>query len=275
MTASGGEVSYYLDDFADEVLPCGTTLAEWAEWLSKPDDSWPHDIPEDGATFVASRIRWGEDIIARRDPAGVKGWVFSREIEGDPSVVAVRYGPGLGWSPENIVDGPPGIDAGEEIVFLPTRTTHVADWLGQNDSDCEDEEHVALGYREPSVRLTYRANPPRLIERGNRPMSPPIIPAKMEGYSSTTSSHARVGCMNVQFDRGVCHIHDAPGVSTLMVADREGKPVSVGLVAYDCEPDSSGKGFGLLGQLDADGARAFAASLCKLADQLDGGRGKQ
>lgn len=137
--------SYYLTEFADEYGPVSeNTLPAWAEWLSKPDADWGRDAPAaDGETFAASAIRWDDDIVATRTP---DGWTFSRDPSGE-DFIAVRFGPGLGWDADMIVEGDD----------MPRA---LRDWLKANDEICDDVEYVAIGMNEPDVVLTYRAGPP-------------------------------------------------------------------------------------------------------------------
>lgn len=140
---------YYLDDFCDEIMPADGTLDDWARWLSEPDRQWGRkEAAADGAVFVASVIRFEADIVARRSP---DGWTFDRE-PGDASLVAVRFGPGLGWQADNIVYPSDGRTMGEAL----------REWFDENDADCDDVEHVAIGFDEPKVSLTFRASGPSL-----------------------------------------------------------------------------------------------------------------
>lgn len=141
--------AYYLDDFADEIMPCDATLEGWAEWLSRPDPDWPHDIPKKGTSFACSVTRWEEDIVATRNGSD---WQFSRPI-GAPDFLAVRFGPGLGWDPDNIIWG-------EDMEAA------LREWLSEHCDDCDDEEHIAVGTEEPKVRVVYAENPPRLLVQG-------------------------------------------------------------------------------------------------------------
>jgi hypothetical protein len=120
-----------------------------AEWLSQPDSDWGRDeAAKDGDHFAASVLRFEADITARRGP---DGWVLSRE-PGDCSLLAVRFGPGLGWSPEAIVYGEDMGAALREFLL--------------EEADAGDVEHIAIGFDEPPVMLTYRADPPRLSIEG-------------------------------------------------------------------------------------------------------------
>lgn len=154
MTARPDDVSFYLDRWADEIIPCETTLEAWAAWLSKPDPEWNRKrAAMDGETFTASRIQWAADIIATRRPSGKSYELAIGPDCGDvanASVIAVRFGFGLGWSPENIVG-----DLDE-----------LRDFLGDPDNGAEETEYVAVGYRLPPVRLLYKADPPRLVDLG-------------------------------------------------------------------------------------------------------------
>lgn len=139
--------SYYLTDFADEVSPVNdATLPSWAAWLSKPDADWGRDAAtSDGATFAASVTRWLPDIIATRS---ADGWTLSRDPAG-LDFAAVRFGPGLGWNAENI------LDECSRDAFLA--------WFRENDAICDDVEYIAAGISEPDVLLTYRAGPPATL----------------------------------------------------------------------------------------------------------------
>lgn len=126
---------YYLDEWLDEVVPCDCTLEAWAEWLSKPDADWDRDAAaNDGDTFPASVIRFEDDAIATKGP---DGWVFDREPAYD--LLAVRFGQGLGWSPDNICDD---WDAVRELL--------------SEGGDEDGPEYIAIGINEPDVIVTYR-----------------------------------------------------------------------------------------------------------------------
>ena len=49
-------VLYYVVANPDETMPCAPTLNAWAEWLSKPDESWPHPVAVVGETFAISTL---------------------------------------------------------------------------------------------------------------------------------------------------------------------------------------------------------------------------
>lgn len=139
------DLRYYIDDYSDEHVPCDCTLAGWAEWLSKPDMEWRRrKAAQDGSRYQASVTRFEDDIIARRTAGGE--WIFSR----DPSqydFLAIRWGPGLGWDPDNIIWG-------EDMAVA------LREWFAENAGCCDDEEFVATGMNEPNVTLVYHAGPP-------------------------------------------------------------------------------------------------------------------
>jgi hypothetical protein len=139
-----GAMRYYLDDFADEIMPCDPTLDAWADWLSKPDPDWQRDEPAtDGQQFACTVQREMPDIIATRTGSG---WSFSRAVENDYTFLAVRWGEGLGWSPENIIWG-------EDMM------TALREWFAENDEFCDDVEFVSVALNAPDVVATYRAFP--------------------------------------------------------------------------------------------------------------------
>jgi hypothetical protein len=104
-------------------------------------------------------------------------------------------------------------------------------------------------------------------------MATPIT--KTDTYEQTRGVADKLGCMDVETPKGICHIHDAPGVLTVEISG-DGRVPSVGIMLYDPEPQTvSGKGVGFISQLDAGSARNVAASLLRMADRLDGGATKQ
>lgn len=140
--------SYYLDDYADEVLPEGlerTSLEGWAKWLAMGGGTPSFDPPADGKVYSGSALHFLGDVTATKDgdgevrlaPMPPEGWDFA----------AIRLGPGLGWYPDDIL-------AADNLDDLATK---LADKL-----ETGDEELVAFARSENDLRLTYRADPPRL-----------------------------------------------------------------------------------------------------------------
>lgn len=144
MAYETGDRSFYLADYSDEVVPCEPSLDGWAEWLSKPDVDWQRGTAaNDGDTFLASATLWQHDIIAKCENGE---WTLSRQPDGD-AFVAARFGFGLGWSAEDILDSDPG-----------TILEYLRDYA-------EDDGVVflATGTHEDRWRITYHANPPRCV----------------------------------------------------------------------------------------------------------------
>lgn len=140
------ETSYYLDPWNDEVIPCDTTLEGWAEWLSKPAENWNRPEPaRDGERFTASVVSWDVDIVATRREGGE--WTFNREIPAHASILAVRFGEGLGWDYDSVAHD----EAGLRQVLGEIGGTEVG-----------DTELIAVGVDQPQVTLVYRAAPPLL-----------------------------------------------------------------------------------------------------------------
>ena len=129
----------YLDDFADEIMPVSDCSAQgWANWLAGPDAEWGRDeAAKDGDQFPASVMLMGPDIIATRSP---DGWLFSREPEAAPTLLACRFAEGLGWSPESINGS----------------MTDLRQWLVDNDEFCDAVEYVAIGYDQLPNMTTFR-----------------------------------------------------------------------------------------------------------------------
>jgi hypothetical protein len=143
------DLRYYLDDYSDEAMPCDGTLEAWAEWLSQPDPDWGRVAAvEDGQQFACGVQRGLPDIIATREPSG---WTFSREPDERCTLLAVRWGEGMGWSPDNIIWG-------EDM------SAALREWFEENDLLCDDTEFVSIALDQPSIIVTYHAGPaPHLV----------------------------------------------------------------------------------------------------------------
>lgn len=103
-------------------------------------------------------------------------------------------------------------------------------------------------------------------------MSKPIKPIPAPAHQRTRGEAVPIGDHLVELPQGLCCIMDAPGITTTLV-ERPGIPPMIGLIVYDPEQDDAlDHGFGYIAQLDATIAREIAASLLRLAAQLDGGR---
>ena len=104
-------------------------------------------------------------------------------------------------------------------------------------------------------------------------LMPPADLAEL-GDPRTPSEHlhgdaVRLGTMQVTTPRGPIWTNDAPGVMTTII-DAPGGYRRVGVLVYDPETvPGQPYGIGMIHQLDGDGARSMAASLCRLADLTD------
>lgn len=157
--------AYYLDDYSDEVMPTlegGLTLASWAAWLAqggeKPEEGeepgcWTFDPPLDGAIFKASRMDFDEDIRVehRTDADGEPTLLFSRESLSGYDFAAVRFGPGMGWDADAILD--PTGDLDDQLANKDCPLVEVG-----------EEENIAVA-KTTDIVLVYRADPPRLEEQ--------------------------------------------------------------------------------------------------------------
>lgn len=147
----------YLDDFADEVLPndlVSLTPEGWAKWLGKGGDDereggggWQCPIPDDGEEFTGWETTFLEDI--RFEVLADKKVALSRGIETDADFAAIRFGPGLGWSPEDILNPDESL------------SSQIADRIDDPVGDVGETGEIAVG-RSRKVVCTYRADPPRL-----------------------------------------------------------------------------------------------------------------
>ena len=138
---------FYLDDYTDEVMPCGPHLADWAAWLSAPDEDWPHPVPEHNAIFRA----WTYDLVADLDVVylgiGIDGDAeWGRPLGADAAAASatdfyVRHdGPGSGLNVEL---------SGET---LDAALTAAHDF---GDPDIGETLTIACVRRGPDVLLTY------------------------------------------------------------------------------------------------------------------------
>ena len=158
-----GETTYYLDDYADEVLPESLeepTLEGWAKWIAGGGDDGPDDegpFVEDGKILNASSLTFLDDVEVRRLPAHYdeEKDEFDPELEFSPPLpdrslwdfAALRMGPGMGWGGDDILD-PDDLEDGLCGALCPLL-------------EPGDEGILALA-KSTNVRLRYRADPPRL-----------------------------------------------------------------------------------------------------------------
>jgi hypothetical protein len=116
---------FYLDEFADEVMPCAPTLEAWAEWLSKPDPCWGRKEPAKvGEVFAGSTIWVLGDIRAERID-GV--WQAVEPVPTGTTSYFLRHGEGSsGWDVEHagdsIAEAAEGLDDGDSPAWFACTT---------------------------------------------------------------------------------------------------------------------------------------------------------
>lgn len=92
----------------------------------------------------------------------------------------------------------------------------------------------------------------------------PIKPVPTATAESTRGEATKLGRLDVMTPQGPVHFHDAPGFMTTVI-ERPGIAKTIGVMSYEPGPP----GHGLVTQLDGDAARQMAASLLRLADEID------
>ena len=146
--------AYYLDDYADEILPPGLenlSLQSWAKWLANGGDAdWPADVPADGQEFGAYSIAFANDIAAQRSDDG-ETVSLSRPVNGY-DFAAVRFGPNMGWSPEDIITSLDEIE--KELLGK-------SEWRDEPMLDPGEDCLIAVG-NSSKLRLRYREDGPGL-----------------------------------------------------------------------------------------------------------------
>lgn len=95
-----------------------------------------------------------------------------------------------------------------------------------------------------------------------------IKPEKLPGFAQLNSSLPPLGPCAIVTARGTVQVEEVPGLTTLII-NRAAGASSVALLVYRPAEDSSQIGAGVLTQLDANSARNIAASLLKLANDID------
>lgn len=150
--------AYYPHDYADEVLPNdlpASSLEGWAQWLGQGGDKcgedgggWQTEVPPDGKQFKATETTWLDDVEAAMDADGEI--TFKPPLPAEYDFLAFRFGPGMGWSPDDIL----------YPVENPAQAIKEQELLSPGDDGL-----LAVG-KSREVMLTYRADPPRLIIEG-------------------------------------------------------------------------------------------------------------
>ncbi len=129
---------------------------------------------------------------------------------------------------------------------------------------------VYLGSEESVRRLVADYGPVWTRDgESSAPVHEPIQPELTDTYEQTRGVACSLGGTTVMTPKGPVRILDAPGITTLFVKHPGDAAMNrVGVLLYTTEPS----GLGMIGQLDADTARTTAASLLRLADELDPGK---
>lgn len=133
----------YLNQYADEVLPCEATLEGWAAWLARGgDDGWKAEKPTDGQVFEASTLL----IFDYRKFILVNGvWIHGGIIP-DHDFAAIVEDKGVeAWFVEDILSGQSIADDLAE---------YFSSGLGHGDPD---EVWIALGkHNDKPLIATWR-----------------------------------------------------------------------------------------------------------------------
>lgn len=136
---------YWINEYADECVPCDSTLEDWAEWLGTVDleDSWGRTEPaKDGDTFTAMTATRTDYTVTLAggemsfDPPLPAQWDF----------LALCYFPGGGWSTDATAETLQGF---QEIVEEAS------------DADPDTGPVSALSYG-PKAHLTFRRDGKRV-----------------------------------------------------------------------------------------------------------------
>jgi hypothetical protein len=70
--------------------------------------------------------------------------------------------------------------------------------------------------------------------------------------------------------RGRCELINAPGMLTLRLIGTDPRERRAGIVLYSPAIEGEPHGIGMIHTMDAEGARAAAAGLVRMANELDG-----
>lgn len=101
---------------------------------------------------------------------------------------------------------------------------------------------------------------------GENSVTESITPTKTKTYQQAQTSFTPIGPVNLKMPRGDALVEDVPGLMTMHLADEDGSLISAAVVLYEPAP---GRGHGYICQMDAACARAVAAPLMHMADQME------
>lgn len=138
---------FYVEDYADEIMPCAPTLEGWAHWLSIPDHGWPHPIPAEGEVFKLFTLDQLGVITATLEG---KTWRFSAPVPEGATTFYCRAGY-RGWDVESCSETPLG---------------YLDDGVANRWYESGAVEELVCVKDGPSLVAIYHADPPRLVVVG-------------------------------------------------------------------------------------------------------------
>jgi hypothetical protein len=155
----------YLDEFTDEIVPFGLeecTAKGWAAWLARGGEApnadgetgcWSFDPPKDGTRYSASSLEFFADVEIERlpDEDCEPRFRWSADLPEGVDFAAIRFGPGLGWGPDDII-----CDAGSREAI----EAEIADPAWPK-LEIGETALLAVAHNR-NLTLVYRAGPPRL-----------------------------------------------------------------------------------------------------------------
>jgi len=103
-------------------------------------------------------------------------------------------------------------------------------------------------------------------------MADKIIPEPLPTYERSQGEAIPFGACTVVMPRGDIEAVDAPGYTTLLVTHSDPAFNRIAFLLYAPGQDTRTPGKGMIAQMTADQARNIAASLVRLAEQLEPGR---
>lgn len=141
---------FYVAHYADEVIPCATTLEAWAAWLTAPvDPLWPRGDHADGEVFEVSTI---DELAEIEAVLNNEVWVLLGEPPAAATGFVCRQGR-IGWDAETWSDEPLGYLNGED---------------GAACCDDGDVEQIVCCREGPTLICELRLSPPALVVLGTK-----------------------------------------------------------------------------------------------------------
>lgn len=104
------------------------------------------------------------------------------------------------------------------------------------------------------------------------PELPPVtVSGRAPAHETSRGEAVSLEGRRVETRHGMIRLADAPGLTSMSVDHKDPAQSRVGLILYRPAAPGEEMGFGMVGQVDANQARSFAASFLRLANKLDGG----